>query len=107
MEAPLSPRIVNLQGSLSIERAAALKAEIAEALRGGDSVLLSLSLAEDLDLSCLQVIYAAKRQALSSGKALHFLGSVPSRIARRLAACGFLRGPAERAEDFESALVGF
>lgn len=107
MESGLSPKIVNLQGNLSIDRAAGLKAEIAQALAGGEGVLLSISLVEELDLACLQVLYAAKASAKEAGKTLHFLGSVPSRIAKRLAACGFLREAAERAEDFESALVGF
>jgi anti-anti-sigma factor len=107
MQANPAPRIINLSGSLNIERASALKAEIAEALASGDSVILSLAQVQDLDLSCLQVIYAAKAQAKSDGKELHFLGAVPARIAERLSSCGFLRGQPDRAEDFESALVGF
>jgi anti-anti-sigma regulatory factor len=107
MEAGQSPKIVNLHGSLTVEGAAALKGEIAAALSESDNVLLSVSLVEDLDLACLQVIYSAKAQATASGKELHFLGSVPSRISKRLVACGFLGGIAEHAEDFETSLTGF
>ena len=107
MQAGQSPKIVNLHGSLTVDRAVTLKGEVAEALDGSENVLLSLSLVEDLDLACLQVLYAAKAEARAAGKDLHFLGSVPLRISKRLAACGFLHGVSERAEDFESALVGF
>jgi anti-anti-sigma regulatory factor len=107
MPAGPTPKIVNLHGSLTIDRASALKAEIGEALGLSDNVLLSLSLVEDLDLACLQVFYAAKASAVAAGKELHFLGSVPSRVSGRLAACGFLRGTPGRAEEFESALVDF
>ncbi len=107
MQAGQSPKIVNLHGSLTVDRAAALMGEISEALKGGENVLLSISLVEDLDLACLQVFYAAKAEARAAGKELHFLGSVPMRISKRLVACGFLHGVSEHAEDFESALVGF
>jgi len=107
MQAGLTPRIVNLQGSLTVDRAVTLKAEISEAISNYDNVLLSISLVEEIDLACLQVFYSAKASAKAAGKEMHFLGSVPSRVLKRLVACGFLRGVADHAEDFESALVGF
>ncbi len=58
-----SPRILNLQGTLTVDRAQGLKAELSEALSANDVVLLSLSLVEELDLACLQVFYAAKTEA--------------------------------------------
>lgn len=107
MQSGQSPKIVNLHGLLTVDRVSALKNEIEAALGSSDNVLLSLSLVEDIDLACLQVFYSAKVGASASGKELHFLGSVPSRVSKRLAACGFLRGVSEHAEEFESALVGF
>jgi anti-anti-sigma regulatory factor len=100
-------RILNLSGALNVERAASLKKELAEAVAAPGPVLVSLSLAEDIDLACLQALYAAKRSCAAAGVEFHFIGSVPSRIAKRLAACGFLRGCPERAEDFEAGLTGF
>jgi anti-anti-sigma regulatory factor len=107
MQAGQSPKIINLHGPLTVDRASALKAEIAGALEESDNVLLSISLVEELDLACLQVFYAARAEAAAAGKELHFLGSVPSKVAKRLAASGFLRGLSDHAEEFESALVGF
>jgi anti-anti-sigma regulatory factor len=107
MQTGQSPKIVNLQGSLTVDKAAALKVQIETAMDGCDKLLLSISLVEDIDLACLQVFYSAKSSAAASGKELHFLGSVPSRVSKRLIACGFLHGHSEHADEFESALVGF
>ena len=107
MERDQSPSIINLHGALTIERAVGLKDEITAALDASDNVLLSLSLVEDLDLACLQVFYAAAKTSAARGKQLHFVGTVPSKIVKRLAACGLTRGISGRAEDFESGLVDF
>jgi anti-anti-sigma regulatory factor len=107
MQAGQSPGIVNLSGSLLVERASALKGEIAAALEGGDNVLLCFSSVEELDLPCLQVLYAARISAKAAGKELHFTGTLPPRVARRLASCGFLRGDSDRLEDLEAALADF
>jgi anti-anti-sigma regulatory factor len=107
MQSGHTPKIVNLSGSLTVDRAAALKEELSATLEGDDNVLLSLSLVEEIDLSCLQVIYAANAKAKATGKILHFVGSVPVQVAKRLSACGFLHGAPEHAEEFEAALVGF
>jgi anti-anti-sigma regulatory factor len=107
MEQDSSPTIVNLQGSLTIDRASALKDELAALLDASDTVLLSLSLVEDLDLACLQVFYSAGKSAAARGKQLHFVGTVPARIVKRLAACGLSREGSGKAEEFESGLVDF
>lgn len=99
--------IVNLSGVLYTDRAAALKKELEEALAGSGPVLVSLSLVEDIDLACLQVLYAARRSAKALGREFHFVGSIPSRLCKRLCAAGFLRGHPERTEDVEAGLVEF
>jgi anti-anti-sigma regulatory factor len=106
MQAGRAPTIVKPSGSLSVERASALKDELSAALAAGDAVLVDLSSIEELDLSCLQVIYAALFSAKAAGKELRFSGSLPPNIAKRLSSCGFLCGPNEGAADLESALVG-
>lgn len=100
-------KTLNLGGPLIIDRAAPLKAELTEALSENKKVFLDISQAEDLDLSCLQVIYAARRSAAASGKELHFIGTIPLRIVNRLAASGFLKGKPEKAADFEASLTDF
>jgi len=107
MQAALMPKVVNLKGALTVERAGELRDDLAEGLEGAGGVMISLSLVDDIDLACLQVIYAAKKSAAAVGKEFHFLGTISPRLSKRLAACGLLRSPAARAEEFEAALVGF
>jgi anti-anti-sigma regulatory factor len=107
MEHDSAPTIVNLKGSLTVDRASDLKGELVAVLDASDNVLLCLSLVEDLDLACLQVFYAAAKSAAAGGKQLHFVGTVPARVIKRLVACGLCRGGSGKAEDFESGLVDF
>jgi anti-anti-sigma regulatory factor len=107
MVAGQGPTVINLSSSLTVDKAAALKDELFTALSKGENVLLNLSAVEELDLSCLQVIYAAHAQANAIGCSLHFSGQAPESVVLRLAACGFLHGPTVRSGDLESALVGF
>jgi anti-anti-sigma regulatory factor len=107
MKAGEGPTVINLNSSLTIDKAAALKDELSAALSKGENLLLNLSEVEELDLSCLQVIYAAHAQAKTSGCSLHFSGQAPESVVSRLVACGFLRGPTLLSGDLESALVGF
>jgi len=107
MQGSSASETVKLQGPLTVDRAASIKAELSKALAGADRVMVDLSSAEDIDLAILQAVYAARAEAEATGRELHFEGTIPLRVAKRLSACGFLRGAPERAEDFEAALVGF
>lgn len=100
-------KTLNLSGAYTVDRAAGLKAELSSLLDGAEQAIVSLSEVEELDLACLQVIYAARRSAKAAGREFHFAGTVRPRVARRLLACGFLRGFVERAEDFEAGLLDF
>ena len=107
MQAGLQTKTVKPSGSLTVERASSLKAELAAALAGGDEVRIDLSSIEELDLACLQVLYAARSSAKAAGKALGLTGELREPVLRRLSSCGFLVGPAARPEDLDSALVDF
>jgi anti-anti-sigma regulatory factor len=99
---------VSLTGSLTIEKAIEIKRELSAALASASLVMIDLSSVEDIDLACLQAVYAARAEATAQGKELHFEGTIPQRVAKRLSACGFLRGsPPVGAEEFEAALVDF
>lgn len=102
-----TPKIVSLSGALLVDRAQPLKDELLAALSDSGQVLVSLSAVEELDLACLQVLYGARRLAVADGKEFHFVGSVPARVAKRLAAAGFIPRTVERAEDLEATLADF
>jgi len=102
-----SGKVVSLEGALTVDKAAGLKEELGKAIASSSLVLVDLSSAEDMDLACLQAIYAAAADSLGRGGRLGFRGKLSSRIARRLAACGFVSAPRERAEGLEDELAGF
>ena len=105
MQPDLYPKLVQLQGSLTVDRALTLKQEMDAAFAAGNAIQFDFSQVEDLDLACLQLLYAATRLASKEGKELHFRGSIPAKVSKRLLGCGILRIDSQRAEDLESALV--
>jgi anti-anti-sigma regulatory factor len=107
MQSGQTPAVITLSSSLTVDRAAALKEELSAALESNENVVLNIAQVEEIDLSCLQVLYAAGSTAKAKGKGLHFIGAAPAKVAKRLASCGFLRVESDRAEAFEAALVGF
>jgi anti-anti-sigma regulatory factor len=104
MQAGQPPQTIVLSGPLNVERASTLKEELTAALEGSDNVLVNVASIDELDLSCLQVLYAAAAEAKAANKQLHFAGSLSSRIVGRLSSCGFFRCASEGSVDFESAL---
>jgi anti-anti-sigma regulatory factor len=96
--------VLDLGATLTVDRAASLRDELAAALAEGGKVSIVFSAVEDLDLSCLQVLYAATLSARAAGRELHFTGSLSRRVSNRLKSCGFLGKDFERAEDLESSL---
>jgi anti-anti-sigma factor len=101
------PKVMQLSGSLNVDRASGLQKELSSALGEADHVLVDLSGVEEIDLSALQILYAARRSAAAAGKEFHLIGSIPSKAVKRLVACGFLHGSPVRAEEVESGLVDF
>jgi anti-anti-sigma regulatory factor len=105
MPAAKTPSVLNPGPTLNIEKASVLKSDIASALMSGDSLDIVFSGVEELDLSCIQVLYAALLQAKSTGKELHFVGALSKRVAERLKRCGFIGEAYGKAEELEAALA--
>ncbi|HUW40701.1 MAG TPA: STAS domain-containing protein [Rectinemataceae bacterium] len=106
MSSDSPPAVIHLFPTLSIDRAAEFKDQLVEALAASDSVILDFSLVEEIDLACLQLVYAVRSSAREAGKKLA-LSSLPSpHVLARLAAAGFLRAdPREGGISLDSALV--
>jgi anti-anti-sigma factor len=101
------PKTLSLSGSLNVDRATSLQGELSSALGEAKYVLVDLSGVEEIDLSALQILYAARRSAKAANKELHLVGSMSSKVVKRLAACGFLHGSPVRAEEVETGLADF
>jgi anti-anti-sigma regulatory factor len=107
MQGSSTAKEISLKGSLVIDKAAEIKKTLCEALSSPSAVLVDLSSAEEIDLSCIQMLYAAKRTAEKKGVRFGFTGSIPARIVKKFSSSGFVRGTPEKADEFEAALVGF
>lgn len=100
------------EGVLGVDRAAALKAELLEALAVSGKVVLNMEAVTDIDLACLQVLYSARKTALERSREFSVRGSLPQRSLERLHAAGFLAmkpggGTASAPVNLEALLVDF
>ena len=98
---------LDLEGNLGIEKAASLRLRILEELRGGRTVEIDLSAVDDIDLSCLQVLYAARREAARLGGSFALRGVLSRRIVKRLKSSGFVLALPGTGGDLETTLVDF
>jgi anti-anti-sigma regulatory factor len=72
-------------GVLDISRAAALKEQLLKALASGSGISFSLEEVTELDITALQLLWAAQRAA--EGR-LRVLGELPAEVVRALAETG-------------------
>lgn len=106
-------QIIRPEGALGVDRAASLRTELLAAFSSAGKVILALEAVSDMDLACLQVLYAARRSAREGSVDFSLRGSLPTRTLERLYATGFLRvrpgagGGAAVPADMEALLVDF
>jgi len=100
-------KLIAPEGALGIEAASPLRQELLAAFAGSDEVLFDFSLAEDIDLAVLQVLYAARRSAELGTVRFSLMGKVSEKISRRLQVAGFTRTPCRTGEELEASLVDY
>jgi anti-anti-sigma factor len=81
--------VIRLEGLIDISCAAELKKLLLQALASGKEMRISLERAGDFDVTAVQLLWAAVREARKSGVGLTFVGVVPKEIADTLADAGF------------------
>lgn len=80
--------VVRLEGAIDVSAAAELKKHLIDALASGRDVSVALDGASDLDVTAVQLLWAARRQAEVSGVAFAFDGQLPEEAAATLAHAG-------------------
>lgn len=68
---------LNIEGDMTIYRAANLSEDIAQALDSGRDVEIDLSRVSEIDGAGLQLMLAAKRESKERGSSLSFVGHSP------------------------------
>ena len=82
-----------LEGLIDIACAAELKQLLIEALSGAKEVRVSLGKASRLDVTAVQLLWAAAREAKASGLEFALAGTMPEPVLKALGSAGFHEFP--------------
>lgn len=85
--------LVRLDGEITIASAAELKRSLLEALASGKALSVELAGASGLDVTGLQLLWAAEREARRSGVQFTIEGRVPEEIVATAADAGIEKFP--------------
>lgn len=85
-----SPHLAEISGDAGIRHIQSVTETLRSALAAHDAVLVSLDEATCVDVSTLQVLLAAEKQAESLGKSLALAGPAKGRLRDVLTETGFL-----------------
>lgn len=85
--------VIRLEGVIDITSAAELKATLLAALQPGRRARMALDDHVDLDVTAIQLIWAAEREARASGVEFSIEGHVPEPVSVALREAGFERFP--------------
>jgi anti-anti-sigma regulatory factor len=85
--------LIRLEGMIDISCAAELKKLLLKVLEPGREVRVSLDETTDLDVTAIELLWAAERAARSSDVRFALAGQVPKRISTAVADAGFEKFP--------------
>jgi anti-anti-sigma regulatory factor len=97
MERQESQWLIRVEGEFSVTSAAELKDLLLEGLASGKNLLLDLEHAEEIDITLMQLLWAAGREANRAGAAIDIRVSDAAAAAAREA--GFGRFPGLSVEE--------
>jgi hypothetical protein len=80
---------IRLEGAVDITSSAQLKTALVEAIKNGGSLHFSLDNVTCLDVTAIQLLWAAERAARSAGMPVEVDGRLPRELLDNLAALGF------------------
>jgi anti-anti-sigma regulatory factor len=83
-----SEKTIIWKGSAGIEQAKKLREELLAAFRTDSIIRLDISSLEDIDITGIQLIIAARREAEKTGKNFALSGSIPQSIFSFISAVG-------------------
>jgi anti-anti-sigma regulatory factor len=87
-EAGSSPASLSFSGRLTVDRAAELRARFTEALARPESLAVDVAGATEVDITFLQLLYAAHKAARLAGKTLTLSPLHPPAMQKALAQAG-------------------
>jgi len=99
-----SVKELSWESGISIEKAVSLRQELLDGMAGCDSLVVNLSSVETMDLSAIQMLIAAQKEAVIQGKKFHLGGTLQPKVMRQLMLAGFITKEYQNAEDIEAEL---
>jgi anti-anti-sigma factor len=81
--------VVVLDGAIGIAQAAELKQLLVQSLESGLSVRIALEGVTDLDVTAVELLWAAEREARKSGVKFALQGQAPEAVLTALSEAGF------------------
>jgi anti-anti-sigma factor len=85
--------VLRLEGEINIACAAELKKLLLQALASGRELRVDLEGATEVDVTALQLLWAAEREARGSGRGFTLAGRVPEEIAATAGDAGLEKFP--------------
>lgn len=80
--------IIKWKESAGIESSQKLREELLDAFKSSSAIFLDISELEDIDLTGIQLIISAKKEADSQKKTFFIIGSIPEAISEYVSGCG-------------------
>jgi anti-anti-sigma factor len=87
------PPAIRLEGEVDISQAGELKRVLLEALEAKQAVAIAMEKATSMDVTALQLLWAAEREARTAGVSLSVRGAVPEALGATAREAGFERFP--------------
>jgi anti-anti-sigma regulatory factor len=75
-----TPPVIDLQGEVNIRCAAELKDLLIQTLALAGPLHIDLSAIKEIDITAIQLLWAAEREARKAGKEFLFVGTIPEII---------------------------
>jgi ABC-type transporter Mla MlaB component len=85
--------LIRLDGEVGIVCAGELKIVLLQALACAKDVLVDLQQATELDVTAMQLLWAAEREASKSGRRFYLAGQAPKELIAAVMEAGFERVP--------------
>ena len=98
--------LLRLEGEIDITSATELKTLLLQGLASGRELRVDLERATDLDVTAMQLLWAAEREARKSGMGMALTGLVPEAISSAAGDAGFERFPVPRNPELAAEVSG-
>ena len=92
-DAGAEPGLIRLEGEIDISQADELKRVLLAALTENREVRIALETATGMDITAVQLLWAAEREARATGTALVLQGKVPEALRATVREAGLERFP--------------